>query len=57
MCNELESLTVKLLPQTCFFLNRQQYNTLLPRHTNVFLDIIVEIQAFSDLQYSLNLLI
>ena len=31
------------------------YNTVLPCHTNVFLDIIVEIQAFSALHQSLNL--
>mgnify|MGYP004316522141 CR=1 FL=1 len=40
-----------------FFLNQQLYNTVVPCHTNVFLDIIVEIQAFLDLQCSLNLFI
>ena len=40
-----------------FFLNQQLYNTVVPCYTNVFLDIIVEIQDFLDFQYSLNLLI
>ena len=48
-CDELESLCIKLLPQTCFLKNRPLYSVVDLWHTNVFLDIIVEIQAFLDL--------
>ena len=57
ICNELESLNVKLLPQTCFLKNRPLYNDVDLWHANVFPDIIVGIQVFLDLHQSLNLLI
>ena len=61
--DELESSNVKLLPQTYFLKNRPLYSDVEPWNANVFQDvssiseIIVEIQVFSDLHQSLNLLI
>ena len=58
ICDELESLNVKLLPQACFLKKLTLYNALELWNTTVFpsiLEIIVEIQVFSGLHQSLNL--